>query len=443
MGAALILYLDRFTRYGVYSIVSVADRFRWLDVYIVESPSVFYSLVDIVYSRYRKCLVGFSLMTTRVADENYLALLRDLVEYSRRRNCISIAGGPHASGDPIGTLFSLGFDIAVVGEGEPAIEDLYLYANNIIELSEVRNIVYRDGYGSYRVGKKAPPIDLDKYPPFPYWRHLYMPIEITRGCFHGCWFCQVSYIHGFRIRHRSVDNIIKYAKIMVEDSGVRDIRFITPDALSYGLRDPRRRANVEALEELLNSLHKALQYYNARIFLGSFPSEVRPEHVDEETAALLKKYVSNKEVIVGAQSGSERILKKIHRGHTVEDVVNAVDILLKTGFRPSVDFIFGFPGETEEDMLESVKLAQRLVEKGARIHLHYYLPLPGTPLFPQKPTPIPDRVRNEIMRLIGRGAAYGDFLEQEKLSKRIVDLVERGVIRPGTRRQYHIVHSLI
>jgi B12-binding domain/radical SAM domain protein len=430
---AFILYVDRFARYSIYGLAAVLDRLRDLDVFLVEDLGLVERLVDYASSNYSACALGFSLLTTRVADDIFYDNVVRIVKYTGRRGCLTVAGGPHASGDPLGVLLNMGFKVAVAGEGEPAIVDLASYLARDLSLDEARNIVYIDEQGGLRVGRRANPVNLDDYPPFPYWRHLYTPIEITRGCFHGCWFCQVSYFHGFKPRHRSVGNIVEYAKIMVEE-GVRDIRFITPDALSYNLSDIRQPVDEDALAQLLEGLHQVASPAGARIYLGSFPSEVRPEHVTEGSARVLKRYVSNKEIIVGAQSGSNRVLERIHRGHSIEDVFNAVDILIKTGFKPSVDFIFGLPSETEEDMLETVRVARVLAERGARIHLHYYLPLPGTPLFPRRPTPIPPRVRAEIVRLIGSGSAYGSFAEQERLSARIVELVEKGVIRPRVTR---------
>jgi len=133
---------------------------------------------------------------------------------------------------------------------------------------------------------------------------------------------------------------------------------------------------------------------------------------------------------MGAQSGSEEILRRINRGHTVEDVVLAVEISLSNGFIPDVDLIFGFPGETVEDMEKTLNLARKLVNMGARIHLHYYIPLPGTPFGMKKPTRIPEWIKKEIWKIIGMGRGYGDWIKQEELSWRIIELHERGVIAP-------------
>jgi len=117
-------------------------------------------------------------------------------------------------------------------------------------------------------------------------------------------------------------------------------------------------------------------------------------------------------------------------GITGEDVVSAVEISLSNGFTPDVDLIFGFPGETIEDMEKTLNLARKLVNMGARIHLHYYIPLPGTPFGMKKPTRIPEWIKKEIWKMIGMGRGYGDWIKQEELSWRIIELHEKGVIAP-------------
>ena len=191
-----------------------------------------------------------------------------------------------------------------------------------------------------------------------------------------------------------------------------------------------REVNVEAVCELVESLHGLAREFKGRIFLGTFPSEVRPEHAAvEEATSCIAGRVANRSVIIGAQSGSDEVLLKINRGHDAETVVEAVETLNKYGFVADVDFIFGMPQETPEDMEASVDLAETLVSRyRARIHAHYYLPLPGTPIDHLDPKPIPERVFKRLLRLLGKGLLYGDWLKQVELSRGIVELRRRGVI---------------
>lgn len=73
-----------------------------------------------------------------------------------------------------------------------------------------------------------------------------------------------------------------------------------------------------------------------------------------------------------------------HRGHSVEDIYNAVELTIKNNLEINVDFIFGLPGEKPEDISLTIKMMKELAAKGARIHAHTFIPLPQTP-FSQKP----------------------------------------------------------
>ena len=105
----------------------------------------------------------------------------------------------------------------------------------------------------------------------------------------------------------------------------------------------------------------------------------------------------------GAQSGSQNVLDGIDRGHTVEDVRYAVELCREYDLIPIVDVIFGLPGETVADQQETLDLVGFVVNKGGRIHSHYFTPLPGTPLEYAVPSP----VGRDVNRAMGRLALGG------------------------------------
>jgi radical SAM superfamily enzyme YgiQ (UPF0313 family) len=74
------------------------------------------------------------------------------------------------------------------------------------------------------------------------------------------------------------------------------------------------------------------------------------------------------------------MLQLIHRGHTIEDVYRAAEVIVASGLKCIVDFIFGLPGETPEDRELTLAAIRRLTEMGATINSHFFIPLPGTPL---------------------------------------------------------------
>ncbi len=327
-----------------------------------------------------------------------------------------VAGGPHPTADPEGTL-RLGFDVVVRGEGEATLLDLLHTLAAADDLAEVPGIAFRRGAGEVQSTGRRPPIDLDAFPPFPLWRRRVVgPIEITRGCPFACGYCQTSHLLGTQPRHRSIETIARYAAV-IRERNLRDVRVITPNAFSYGSPDGRT-LNLPALESLLATLRHTLGAYG-RLFFGTFPSEVRPEHVDEATLGLVKRYANNDSLVIGAQSGSQRMLEHCGRGHRVGDIFSAVSRTLAAGFTPLVDFIFGLPGETREDLQSTIDVMRELAAMGALIHAHTFLPLPQTRFADEPPGKIHGRLRPIMKELIRNGTLFGVWDKQETEAQRI------------------------
>ncbi len=318
-----------------------------------------------------------------------------------------VAGGPHAEG-AYWQLLRLGVEAAVVGDGEAAMEGLALYYQGEADISDVPNIAHMSN-GRPRVNRQVL-VDLDDYEPYSVEHGLFPPIEIMRGCTHRCKFCQVPWLFKSNVRFRSPGNVVEAARVYVANSK-RHVRFIAPVGFAYMSSD-LRTPNVEAIESLLRGVREA----GGIPYLGSFPSETRPETVTDEVLKIVARYAGNRKVSVGLQSASDRLLESVNRGHSVEDAMRAVDRILAHGLTPVVDIIMGMPGETREDVEATVKAMFDLASKGARLRLHYFLPLPGTPLARSRPEPLSPLYRKAVTRLLGRGVLEGDWVDQEKLA---------------------------
>jgi radical SAM superfamily enzyme YgiQ (UPF0313 family) len=123
------------------------------------------------------------------------------------------------------------------------------------------------------------------------------------------------------------------------------------------------------------------------------------------------------------------MLESIQRGHTVDDVKRAAQLARSCGFKPFVDIIFGLPGETLSDRKETVNFIQwLLIYTGSRIHLHHFLPLPGTALWGYEPSTIDVGTRNYIDYLLRHGRAFGDVWRQEECSRQILTWRAQGLI---------------
>jgi len=350
-----------------------------------------------------------------IADE--LATLRDRIDDVRITH---LAGGPHASAEPEWTLRA-GFDLVCAGEGEIAIVELCRALVSGGPVPAVPGLAALDDAGALVRSPAAPRHDLDRFPSFASAWGRFGPIEITRGCIYSCRFCQTPYLFKARFRHRSVADVRAHVEELAAH-GLRYVRFLSPTALSYGTQD--ETPDLDAVDELLGTARAAIGAHG-KVYFGSFPSELRPEHVTPEAMAVLSRHVDNTAVIIGAQSGDEGVLEAIRRGHGTAEVERAVRVALAAGFRPDVDFLFGLPEETPDAARRSVAFAGRLADLGARIHAHSFLPLPGTPLRNVAPDPLADDVRLDLDRLTARGRLYGQWRRQEQLAAQLVPLVRR------------------
>ncbi len=346
-----------------------------------------------------RTLVGYSFMTPdlpRVRDE--VRHVRDVLP-----RAVLVAGGAHPTADPEGTL-ALGFHHVLPGWVEGTLP-------RFLDSGGDGSAIICDPGGR--------PPSPDPFPPFGEGR--FGPLEITRGCDWGCAFCAV----GRRtVRHRGRTSILEAGERLLA-AGRRKLFFITPDALGYG-------EGLETLDDLMGELVTM----GLAPVLGTFPSEVRPERVTPEALRIVARHCANRTLVIGAQSGSDAVLRRLRRGHTVEDVERAAMTAREAGFLPHLDLIFGLPGETRDERLATMQLARKLRHQaGARVHAHYFHPLPGTPLWGQKPSPLDEETRTFLLGLRRGGAEDGSWEEQERWAWEILEWARRGWILapvPGT-----------
>jgi B12-binding domain/radical SAM domain protein len=295
-------------------------------------------------------------------------------------DCITIAGGPHATACYQDVAAYA--DYVIVGEGEYTLPRL-LTAIEEGTGALVPGVVTR---GHYRPADTC--VQLDAYPPFSKMKGY---VEISRGCPFSCGYCQTPQIFGHCMRHRSIDAIASYANLY------KHARFISPNAFAYGSDGIHPR--FEKIERLFSSIKH-------QIYFGTFPSEVRPEFVCDRALELVTRYCANTKLHFGAQSGSNSVLQHLNRGHTVEDVINAVELCREYGITPVVDFVLGFPFETDEDQAKTVQLITWVAQHGM-VHAHHFISLPGTPLAGTLACPLPEKTAQLLGKLALSGKLTG------------------------------------
>jgi B12-binding domain/radical SAM domain protein len=398
---AVLLRLEKRNWYSLVPLVNSLES-SGIEAEVVPSGSLIREIGGHISGK-RRVIVCISFFTTQARSTS------DLVGRIRTRygrDVVLSEGGPHATGAPLDTL-QMGFDYAVRGEGEIVLPQM------IRSLAEGdRRFAAED-----RVVEGIPLPNLDTFPPVSFGHHLYPPIEITRGCIFSCRYCSVPLVFDGRLRHRSVESVVSAGERLVRTGKRWDFRFISPNSLGYG--STGRRPREGSVEKLLGALRDLGG--NKRIFFATFPSEARPDFVTDRMVEIVSELADNRKISIGAQSGSDEVLRRIRRGHGVETVYRAVETILSRGLTPIVDFILGLPGEEEEDQRLTLAAMGSITEIGGEARVHHFIPLPGSELGAERPAPISPSVMSEVGRMSLKGIASGSFTEQMRLAREVVE----------------------
>jgi len=347
------------------------------------------------------CLVCFSLMSS---DVGWFAQTASRLRPVLRGGDLIVAGGPHPTAAG-GQTLSLGADVVFRGEADVSFPKFIGALAGGGDWRETPGIAFRRG--SRVVGNPPPePIALDRVR--SYFRPLGLlgAVELTRGCPSTCRFCQTPWLWGRRPRHRSPQSVLD------EMANFRSfVKILSPNAFGY-LAERRGRPNVRAIVGLLESARS--RYPSLRVNFGIFPSEVRPEYVRRDLVRAIRPLVANRYLAVGAQSGSDRVLSRAGRGHTVGEVIRAVEAILGEGMGVLMDILFGLPGETAEDVALTRRLMRDLERWGVRFRVHLFTPLPGTPFAGERAGERLDRETAEMLdEMARRGSVEGWWGESE------------------------------
>jgi len=173
---------------------------------------------------------------------------------------------------------------------------------------------------------------------------------IMQGCDNFCAYCIVPYVRGREVS-RSPESVLSEVRSFAQ-RGVREIVLLGQNVNSYG-----KKEGEIPFFELLRSLSRVEGISRIR-FITSHPRDL-----DERTIALFSEIESLcPHLHLPLQSGSDRILAAMGRGYTVRDYLAKVEALRKArpGIAFSSDFIVGFPGETEDDFLETLAIMEEV-----------------------------------------------------------------------------------
>ncbi len=236
-------------------------------------------------------------------------------------------------------------------------------------------------------------------------------VSIMEGCSKYCTFCVVPYTRGEEVS-RPMDDVLAECVALAEQ-GVREINLLGQNVNAYrGAKDDGERCD---LAELITYV-AAIDGIDRIRFTTSHPVEFSDSLI--EVYAEVPELVSHLHLPI--QSGSDRVLAMMKRGHTVLEYKSKIRRLRK--IRPNLslssDFIIGFPGETAQDFENTMNLIAELNIDTSFSFV--YSPRPGTPAA-ELPDDCPEETKKQ------RLAILQERLNQQALqiSRRMVDSVQR------------------
>lgn len=283
-----------------------------------------------------------------------------------------VVGGVHVNIYPKETMQNQKIDFLVLGEGEKTFKDLLDNLNNPEKLRQIPGLVFRSNGEIVITGAPGLIQDLDGLP-FPA-RHLTnyqeyssslatrFPVTTmfsSRGCPFQCLFCHRP--HFKRIfRARDAQNVVDELE-QCKKMGIEEI-FLYDDTFTV---DKKRTLEICA----------EIQRRDLDI---AWDVRARVDTVDKETLLALKK-AGCQRIHFGVEAGTEKILKVLRKGITLEKVQETIKLAKEIGIQALAYFMIGSPTETKEDILETFKFIKKINPDFVLISI--VTPFPATDLY--------------------------------------------------------------
>lgn len=296
-----------------------------------------------------------------------------------------IWGGIHPTLDAEPTARNRLVDFVVRRDGEETIVKLAKAIQKNKPVNSIKGITYRKG-GKVVSNPDSPRFDLNKIAHLPYdlvemdrYNLAEFPINTSRGCPFRCIFC---YNHAYNGGSYS----LKSAKAVVEE--IEQIKKNFPEVKKIAFSDDNFFIDKKRVEEICKLLIKK----KIRI---TWMSTIRANYLTSYSDEFLKLIRNSGCDMLGfgAESGNDRILKIIGKGTSVKTNLGAVRQLKKAGIAGRISFVWGTPGETYEESIDSlnmIKEFERIDPKSIINGFFISTVYPHTPLFDMVQKIVPD-----------------------------------------------------
>jgi radical SAM superfamily enzyme YgiQ (UPF0313 family) len=295
---------------------------------------------------------------------------------------ITVIGGVYATTNEEYVMSDCNIDYLISGEGEYVFRDLIEYLQNQNHKIP-KGVWYREGKCIINGGRADLIEDLDKLPlpayhliDFPAYSNLiernstdrppvlpYAWLFTSRGCPFNCCFCQVRHIAGAKFRARSPENVLNELKWLKTTYHIKSFNIMDDNFLTD------RKRTISFLKGLIDEkLDLQWKMINTALF-----------YLDYELLNLMKRS-GCQYIDIAIESGSPRVLKDIiHKSIKKEKVLEIIKWAKELGIFITGNFILGFPGETWDEIRQTLLFAEQIDLDYVKIF--FAVPLPKTDLF--------------------------------------------------------------
>ena len=309
------------------------------------------------------------------ATTPWIQLALRLGEVAKSIGSLVVLGGPHPTVNPQECLEKGTVDAVILGEAEETLVEFCKAVENGEPLSKVQGLAILRRGKTVKTRPRPVIPDLDILPMHawdlvPTKRYMAPSVSrkskesivlvTSRGCPWHCSFCsQTLFNHKFRARSPSL--IIEEMRYLHERYGKRDFTFFD-DVFTF----PRTR--IEEFCRLMIEEDLDVEWCCL----------TRLDLLDRNLLYLMKR-AGCYQVDFGVESGNDTILRRVNKQLTVNTIIKATHLIKEAGLRSNASFIIGFPGETEDEVRETVRLATTLPLDYSVIQ--FFNPFPGTDIY--------------------------------------------------------------
>ncbi len=325
---------------------------------------------------------GFNYLT-KMCLTNMREAAFKMIQFAKQRGCVVIVSSSDST-DQYEKYLQQGADYVLLGEAEMTLLELTTAINRgEKDLMSIQGLAYKQNDAVIKTVKRSVIRELDELP-FPAWDiidiepyrkmwlkssgYFSMNMGTTRGCPFKCNWCAKP-IYGNRYNSRSAKNVVAELKLLKEKYAFDHIWFCDD---IFGLKPGWVQEFADLVEKEKLSFSFKIQ------------SRVDLLLQDDTIKALARSGCKN--VWMGAESGSQKILDAMDKGTTVQQIFDATKLLKKNNIYPCFFIQFGYPGETKEDIRSTISMINELLPHEIGISVSY--PLPGTVFF--------EKVKNEL-----------------------------------------------